>query len=223
MVDWHNLGIPLPSGPEEADNYVRKSWPMDSLENQGEVKGILKGIGFTVKEKVIRDVVDVLRGQGSTSLYSLYKVGSPKYVCGKGTTSKIKHMYDDGRLNPYLAYLDRGQGEQTPGATDLVEPGVFEEGKPSTLSIRSSQAGSADLKGIVLRLLEKIWVPVAEEVTINNFEHGSGDHDEDMEGHRLFWTQAANEVVRCWVSGPEEYWFRTTILSLVVSPDDFAG
>lgn len=56
---------------------------------------------------MVRQVVNVLSGKIHKSLYSLYAIRSdkPAPVCGKGTVDKIKKLYDEGKLQPFLDYL----------------------------------------------------------------------------------------------------------------------
>ena len=73
-------------------------------------------------------------GQGGTELMKgdahglsgLYAnpVDKPASVCGKGTVYKIKSLFDEGRLGPYLDYL-------TAYNTELVEPDCHGEIDPA--------------------------------------------------------------------------------------------
>ncbi len=80
---------------------------MDKLNNSEDAKRLLQGLGLHIDESVVRQVVNVLSGKALESLYSLYATrpdkGAP--VCGKGSVYKIKKLYDEGELEPYLAYL----------------------------------------------------------------------------------------------------------------------
>ena len=66
-------------------------------------------------------MVSVLSGKNDKSLYSLY-VNRPARslpICGKGTVYKIRKLYNEGKLEPYLTYLqqspiaDESKTEQT--------------------------------------------------------------------------------------------------------------
>ncbi len=80
---------------------------MDKLSNSEDAKRLLQGLGLHIDEAVVRQVVNVLSGKAHQSLYSLYatRPDKPPPVCGKGSVSKIKKLYDEGELRPYLDYL----------------------------------------------------------------------------------------------------------------------
>ncbi len=82
---------------------------MDKLNNSEDAKRLLKGLGLSIDEAVVRQVVNVLSGKVHKSLYSLYatRPDKPAPVCGKGSVYKIKKLYDKGDLRPYLAYLSQ--------------------------------------------------------------------------------------------------------------------
>ncbi len=79
----------------------------DKLNNSGDVKKFLRGLGLHVDANVVQQVVNVLSGKSDQSLYSLYATRKDIQlpVCGKGTVYKIKKLYGKGELKPYLAYL----------------------------------------------------------------------------------------------------------------------
>ena len=82
---------------------------VDKWKNTNEAQNILRGLGLNVSASVVLRVVSVLQNEAEMSFYDLYAHGkkndgtkrSP--ICGKGTAYKIKSLYEDGRLNPYLA------------------------------------------------------------------------------------------------------------------------
>jgi hypothetical protein len=80
---------------------------MDKLNNYEDAKKLLQGLGLHIDEAVVRQVINALSEKSHQSLYSLYatRAGKPVPVCGKGTVYKIKKLYDDGDLQPYLDYV----------------------------------------------------------------------------------------------------------------------
>jgi hypothetical protein len=79
---------------------------------------------LTVDESVVRRVLAVLRKKSNATLYDLYQGGRRRDgaernpICGKGTVDKIRRLYTEGSLTPYLEYLD---SMATPGvAGDLI-------------------------------------------------------------------------------------------------------
>lgn len=99
---------------------------MDKLDNSEDVKVFLKGLGLNVDEAVVRKILDVLSGKEHRSMYSLYasRPNKPPPLCGKGTISKIKKLYHEGKLHPYLDYLLASQ------TTDEVEVKQIEKAQP---------------------------------------------------------------------------------------------
>ena len=97
---------------------------MDKSENIKDVDQILRGLGLTVKEFVVREVVDVLRRINDSSLYEVYE---KRKLCGKGTAYKIKRLYASGKLGPYLEWLNsEGLGEAgSSEVNSLVDEGVL--------------------------------------------------------------------------------------------------
>ena len=67
-------------------------------------------MGLHIDERVLQQVVNVLSSK-SKSLYSLYATrrGMSPPVCGKGTVYKIKKLFDEGILKPYLVYLSQSE------------------------------------------------------------------------------------------------------------------
>ena len=71
------------------------------LENQGEVEEYLRGLGLTVGAHTVSKVVSTL--QNEVPLYRSYTRGTnERATCGKGTAYKIKGLYEEGRLMPFL-------------------------------------------------------------------------------------------------------------------------
>lgn len=94
---------------------------VDELSNSEDAKRFLVGLGLRVDEGVVKLVVNVLSRKSALSFYSLYatRPDKPPPVCGKGTAYKIKRLYDNGELQPYLAYLSQEptKGEQPKGSS----------------------------------------------------------------------------------------------------------
>ena len=63
-------------------------------------------MGVHIDEATVHQVVNALSGKTHQSLYSFYssRTGNPP-ICGKGSVYKIKKLYDEGELEPYLEYL----------------------------------------------------------------------------------------------------------------------
>ena len=80
---------------------------MYKLNNSEDAKSLLRELGLHIDEAVVRQVVNVLSGKAHQSPYSLYATrrDKPPPVCGKGTVYKIKKLYDEGELRPYLDYV----------------------------------------------------------------------------------------------------------------------
>jgi hypothetical protein len=72
----------------------------------------LRGLNLRADAEVVRGVVDVLRKRSERTLYDLYKPGRRRDgsertpICGKGTVDKISRLYREGKLAPYLEYLN---------------------------------------------------------------------------------------------------------------------
>ena len=93
------------------DKRGQKKLTMDKISSQEDVKQYLRGLGLTVPEEVVRQVVDVARGKVKTSWRSLWKGAKHnglKPLCAKGTIAKIRKLFEGGRLQSYVAYLDGG-------------------------------------------------------------------------------------------------------------------
>jgi hypothetical protein len=69
-------------------------------------------------------VVEILRSSTDSSLYELYAQGTRKNgtqrqpICGKGTAYKIKELYNVGKLQPYVDYVNSMTKQQI--ATESV-------------------------------------------------------------------------------------------------------
>jgi len=95
----------------------------DKLRNSEDVRQFLRGRGLSVDENVVRQVVKVLSDETGSSLYGLYATRHDKSpsICGKGTAYKIKRLYDEGKLQPYVAFLESNMSEQPPTSSDQLQ------------------------------------------------------------------------------------------------------
>ncbi len=102
---------------------------MDNFSSQEEAELYLRGVGLTVPEAVVRQVVKVVVGEVKGSFRQLYagnKREGVLTVCGKGTVTKIRKLWKEGRLRPYWDYLG-------------ANPGVGQQS-----SLKSEAAGTGD-------------------------------------------------------------------------------
>ena len=83
---------------------------MDNLTSRKDVEQFLIGLRIRVPEEDVRKIVNALRSDPHK--YHLYmggidrKTGATRVpITSKGTADKIKKLYDEGELKPYLAYL----------------------------------------------------------------------------------------------------------------------
>jgi len=83
---------------------------MDNLTSRKDVEQFLIGLRIRVPEEEVRKIVDALRSDSHK--YRLYKGGIDRKtgaarmpITSKGTVDKIKKLYDEGELKPYLEYL----------------------------------------------------------------------------------------------------------------------
>lgn len=72
---------------------------MDKVNSHHQADRFLKSLGLRVGVDVVRDVVTALIG--NVPIYRLWNRGH----CGNGTAYKIKRLYDDGTLDPFIAYI----------------------------------------------------------------------------------------------------------------------
>lgn len=86
---------------------------MDNISSQQDAERFLRGLGLTVPEAVVRQVVDVVSGKVKSSFRRLWN-GSRRdgvsSLCARGTVTKLRKHYREGRLDPYLAYLGAKSG-----------------------------------------------------------------------------------------------------------------
>ena len=101
---------------------------VDKIDNPTELKQFLRGLGITIPEDVISQVVSVLSGKTDKSLYSLYvnRPDRPIPICGKGTVYKIRKLYNEGKLEPYLTYLQQSPIADEPKTEQTKDSNVAE-------------------------------------------------------------------------------------------------
>ena len=88
---------------------------MDKISSQGDAEQYLRDLRLFVPEEVVRQVVNVASGKDKTSFYKLWAGNKSLKVlpiCGKGTVNKIKKLFAEGKLEPYLDYLNGDRTEQ---------------------------------------------------------------------------------------------------------------
>ena len=113
---------------------------MDKSTGPGQAAKFLRQLTLRVSESVVRQVVTELLKRDDRVLYGLYalQVDKPASVCGKGTVYKIKSLFDEGRLGPYLDYL-------TAYNTELVEPDCHGEIDPAQQASLTKVSSSKDI------------------------------------------------------------------------------
>lgn len=83
----------------------------DKILDDQQPEQLLRDLGLTVGSEIVSKVIAVLARKNS--LYEIYiskdrRDGSHRIpVCAKGTVYKIKRLYVDGKLNPYIDYLNQ--------------------------------------------------------------------------------------------------------------------
>ena len=96
---------------EYGQNTDKRAVNTDKILKEGEADQFLRGIGLTVGNDVVCKVLDILTRKSSTSFYELYaskrrRDGTTRFpICGKGTADKIKKLFMNGKLQPYIQYL----------------------------------------------------------------------------------------------------------------------
>ncbi len=128
---------------------------MYRLANSEDVKRFLQGLTLHIDEKVVRQVTDVLTGNSRQSLYSLYAMrpNKPNPICGKGTVDKIKKLYAEGKLQPYLDYLS-GPIPLNEAKTEQIEEADHSIETPGMAPARTEQQAP---KEIITVIVSKIW------------------------------------------------------------------
>ena len=111
---------------------------VDNIVDANGAKWFLRALGLHVPESVIMKAVAALRSDASETLYNLYargmdKVGKERVpICGKSTAYKIKKLYENGQLGPYLLYLTRAFPGQSATFVDSA----------AGIPVRQSDSGS---------------------------------------------------------------------------------
>ena len=83
---------------------------MDKFLNENDADIFLRKLGFRISKDIIAIVLNALRDHDS--LYNLYASGMRRDgshrmpICGKGTVDKIKLLYDTGKLDSFITYID---------------------------------------------------------------------------------------------------------------------
>ncbi len=103
----------------ELDKQGAKKLTVDNFSSQEEAEQYLRGLSLTVPEDVVRQVVKVVAGEVKSSFRKLYAGNKREDVlplCGKGTVTKIRKLWKEGRLQRYWDYLaaNAGVGSQPP-------------------------------------------------------------------------------------------------------------
>ena len=89
-----------------------KRMTVDKIQGEGSSDKCLSALGIRIQRDVVDKIIAVLRKESDLTLYSLYAYGKRRDsinrvpICGKGTVYKIKKLYDEGKLNSYLACND---------------------------------------------------------------------------------------------------------------------
>ena len=77
------------------------------FSGRGYRKQLLRGLGITVSEEVVRAVIDYCSGNSRVrSLYQLYTNDLPTFQAAKQTIYKIQKIYESGGLAGYVENLD---------------------------------------------------------------------------------------------------------------------
>ena len=64
-------------------------------------------------------------------------------------------------------------------------------------------------------LMQRVWLPDADDTPLNLFVHDSGFHSETVQDHDFSWEQQGSTVVRCWFTEVEEKWLIEAIEGLL--------
>ena len=100
---------------------------MDKLRNEEETGRFLRSIGLLLKPSALQVVVNTLSGEKKSSVYDLWKQGyyrdgrKRKPICGKGSAYKIRRLLTEGKLKPFLDYLNFIQTESPVTETDPMD------------------------------------------------------------------------------------------------------
>jgi len=84
---------------------------MDNIQKYKDADRFLHDLKLRVGANVVVKVVAVITGETPGSLYDLYSLaerrdGTPRTpICGKGTVDKIKRLYQNGELDPFIEFV----------------------------------------------------------------------------------------------------------------------
>ena len=120
--------------------------PAVKFSGRGEREKFLKGLGITVSEEVVREVIECCSGVSDLPIYQLYTKNKTPQRAGKPTIYKIKRLYESGELADFVEYLDSERsasssevnaparldatGTIQPANSDGSRPGVREQPPP---------------------------------------------------------------------------------------------
>lgn len=156
---------------------------MDKLNNSRDATRFLRGLGLHLDESVVHQVVNVLSGDSSQSLYSLHaqRKDKPPPICAKASAYKIKKLYDTGQLKPYMDYLSNSL------ATSKTESEKAEHNVPTpnkepveTNGQEKSDICLAPPDNIDVNVLKSWGVPLQKRAEILSqwlYWHKQGRHD----------------------------------------------
>jgi hypothetical protein len=148
---------------------------MDKLNNSKDAEKLLKGLGLRIDEAVVRQVVNVLSGKAHQSIYSLWATRNdkPAPVCGKGSVYKIKKLYDEGILQPYLDYLSDllTIGEAKAEQTKEAKHDVLKESQTGQVPLfrEDLKRHFIDVKALAKRLMSEMHLPEIEYLFVTDF------------------------------------------------------
>ncbi len=139
----------------------------DKLTNPDEVKRFFYDLHVKVPEVIVRKVVCVLTGESQSSLYALYKTrpGMPA-ICGKGTADKINRLYKEGKLEPYVDYLQ--EQSEPPTRENITQDSGDGESQDTTYMIPNQF--NIDWTEFVSRVRQQKEIPfyVPQKVRLGN-------------------------------------------------------
>ncbi|MFZ1915541.1 MAG: hypothetical protein WAU55_10795 [Dehalococcoidales bacterium] len=159
---------------------------MDKLSNSEEIKGFLQDLGIRIDEAVVRQVVSILSGKSRESLYSLYARGKNERtpLCGKGSVYKIKKLFDEERLQPYLDYVSKTlviceakakqikETEQEVPKESRTEPAL--EKRIDPLIEEAQKEHMAEIRGLIEEWRDRLYTPAIAE-TVPDYHHSISD------------------------------------------------
>ena len=137
----------------------------DKILNEGDADQFLRGIGLRVDKDVVCKVLDALTGKSKASMYELYSLNprrdgtSRTPICGKGTTDKIKKLFENGEFQPYIQYREEVSRRSEESNRQLDEEDRLAEKE----SIREKEAKQIEhvssLQELVREFLDSVGDP----------------------------------------------------------------